>query len=906
MRKKQATLERARGGSSIATPGGATMFIPAGQLQSLFAQTFYGSKVNVPTQDATMFSPGTPLATQPGVNKSGYPIAYKFPIAYNSFPIDRTQGNSEIPSFAQLRSLAKLSSAIGLCERAWFDMVPRMKLKIGLTKAAIAAGAEEKNYQKEIAFFTRFFEKPDKKRDLHTWLRRGLREQTQIDELYIFKRRTRGGDLYGLDIIAGDTMKPLLDDWGDIPTPDSPDPFAYQQYPWGIPGAKFTTEQMIHYNESPAADTPFGQSRIERVIMDVNLALRKKRKDLARYTEGNMPAGLMKVPAELNWTPDQIDSYEQMWNALISGNVSGQVKVKFTQPGMDYVKFDEVGVDVEFEQYLLNIAVASYGLSLQDLAFTGDIHKSSGDSQQNVTYRRTIDPLAVVYAAMLTECIHDDFEPSLHGDLLEATFGGFEEAEDEQAKAKTLSTYTGAGILGLSAAGKLANLPEDPEAVPIGRVIVGKDGPIFLDDAAAPELRDAQKQAQLAGYQLAANPPAPEPTPPPGTPPGPGKPLTAPGTPGEKPPKSPVTKTANTAHNNQQRVVAAPAEANTGMMLAFMLDPKTANMLALPGGEPASNLHITLAYLGDMEEESENDLLRPHTSPFKIRAAIASIASEAMPLSGQVGGVGRFRPAEADETPVIALVDVPGLVELRTKLVEAIQAVGYFVANNHGFTPHITLDYIDPEAPMSIDDVPPLPLALDTVCLVIGESRFAFRLGEEQYPQYWEQKVATTVNQHRAIATSTDRELSAEFRRWRQRALEDIKQGKSQRSFTTTIIPEPLQRMISGVLAHATSIEDVKIIFERAKTVSDPFDTGAWQQTDPEILQQVAKLQAQGVTRLTGVAAPGACDECLRNDKVTVALGQPFPTGALLPDQQHPHCACSYTVTKQPMTEGAA
>jgi HK97 family phage portal protein len=182
------------------------------------------------------------------------------------------------------------------------------------------------------------------------------------------------------------------------------------------------------------------------------------------------------------------------------------------------------------------------------------------------------------------------------------------------------------------------------------------------------------------------------------------------------------------------------ASHHTGMMLAFMLDEETAKQLALPGGEPVSELHITLAYLGDTEEKPEDDLLRPHTSPFKIRNTIATVVAEAKPLSGVVGGVGRFQPAETETTPVIALVDVPGLAEFRTALVQAIEAAGYFIAEDHGYTPHITLAYIDASAPMPVESVPTLPLTLDTVVLCVGGEQTPLKMGDEQYASYWNQK----------------------------------------------------------------------------------------------------------------------------------------------------------------------
>jgi len=70
--------------------------------------------------------------------------------------------------------------------------------------------------------------------------------------------------------------------------------------------------------------------------------------------------------------------------------------------------------------------------------------------------------------------------------------------------------YTGAGILGLTNAAKLAGLPEDPDAPHIGRIFMAKDGPVFLDDMASDEMRNAAQQAKMAGFQMATNPPEPQ------------------------------------------------------------------------------------------------------------------------------------------------------------------------------------------------------------------------------------------------------------------------------------------------------------------------------------------------------------------------------------------------------------
>lgn len=909
-----------------------------------------------------MFSPGVPLMPQPGVNKAGLPVQYQFPISYNTFPIDRSQGKPDIPSFQQLRTVAKLYSGITLCERAWFDMVPRMKLKISLHPDYVAQGYEEKDFQKEISFFRKWFEKPDGRRDIHTWLRMALREQTQIDELYIYKHRTRGGKLLGLHIVAGDTMKPLLNDWGDIPLPDDPEGgWAYQQYPWGIPGMYYTTDMMIHYQESPAAESPYGQSRVERIIMEVNQALRKKRRDLAMFTEGNIPQGIMEVPEGAGWTPDQIDAYEQSWNALMAGNPQQQVRMKFTMPGMKYIKLDNGEILTEFDLFLLNISTGSYGMSLQDLSFTEGIHKASGDSQQNVLYRRTIEPLAIVYGWLFTDCMNHDFDPSLHGEMFMVSFGGFEETEDLGALATAYSTLTNAGILGLTNAAKAMKLPEDPDAPHIGRVFMTANGPIFLDDMANDQVREAALKAKMAGFELAANP-APNEQP---EEEQQGNEKTAQsaakkdssqtsdsgkeengsrsssgqksGSVGSGSTQGPKGNQASSSHERAISTVSDhvagndskendPQQPHTGIMIAFMIDPETASQLALPGGEPIEDLHCTLAYLGDMYDEAQPGKLHPAETQETLKTVLAAFADSTTPLQGKVGGIGRFTPSESsgEMSPMIALVNTPGLQDWRRRLVETLQTANYHVANDFDYTPHITLSYLESDTHLPVDLIDALPLNFDTLCLAIGDDRYYFPIGggtdEPRASKETEssqgdqgdnrgadsQSATRTTGNNAAQSGVSGPDLQAtaraDYRRWRTRAIEDIKMGRAPRSFTTTAIPEGIQRVISHALTRCTTADEVRRTFQRVQESEMPSaampslaynpNKDIWEPFDVE--QQLETMRAEGTKYLrwlAGSSAAGVCVTCEPNEDVVRAIGEPFPSGHLLP-QCHPNCQC--------------
>lgn len=153
------------------------------------------------------------------------------------------------------------------------------------------------------------------------------------------------------------------------------------------------------------------------------------------------------------------------------------------------------------------------------------------------------------------------------------------------------------------------------------------------------------------------------------------------------------------------------ADAHTGAMVALYPSPEVAQQLAQPGGEPVSDLHVTLAYLGPANLIEEPD---------RLKQAVAEFAARCAPLAGTISGVGHFT---AGPDPVTyASVDAPALGAARERLVADLQYIAT-PPREHGFCPHITLAYADLNA-----TVPNLPVVFDTVSLVLAGERTDFPL----------------------------------------------------------------------------------------------------------------------------------------------------------------------------------
>lgn len=150
-------------------------------------------------------------------------------------------------------------------------------------------------------------------------------------------------------------------------------------------------------------------------------------------------------------------------------------------------------------------------------------------------------------------------------------------------------------------------------------------------------------------------------------------------------------------------------------MVAVFPRPDEQQAIAEDGGEDPAIIHCTLAFLGELTPDQTD----------AITAALGTVAASHAPLEGNVGGVGAFNDM-GNGVPAIALPDVPGLVELRHAVCEAIIGAGQDYSRQHGYTPHMTVAYRGPG-----EDHPPdratlgQPVHFDDLHVVQGDERIA-------------------------------------------------------------------------------------------------------------------------------------------------------------------------------------
>lgn len=172
-------------------------------------------------------------------------------------------------------------------------------------------------------------------------------------------------------------------------------------------------------------------------------------------------------------------------------------------------------------------------------------------------------------------------------------------------------------------------------------------------------------------------------------------------------------------------------KAHDGVIVGLFLDEYDAMQLYMntvdrygaPEKEEPRDYHITLCYLGKVDDLAEKR--------YVIESVLARFGVDYRgPIEGRIGGMGRFNTDEGDGTSALyATYDSPMLPHFRQRLLEALQnESGLDLAPKYGFIPHITLAYAPLEQEIPAFYINPQSLSFSALTLAWGDERIAIPL----------------------------------------------------------------------------------------------------------------------------------------------------------------------------------
>jgi HK97 family phage portal protein len=380
-----------------APQGGATPGKGAPILSYSWGQSGSGANVDI-TQFAPVFQPSG------GLFAPGYPLvpvepervrAWDFPVGYNYVYTPRSY---EPIGFAELRALADSEDLTRMAIETRKNQIEKFNWTISPRDTDDVASDSEKR----IDEMTEFWRSPDRAQPFASWLRELLEDLLVLDAPTLEVRRNRGGDIVGLDVIDGATIKVLIDDTGRRPMPPAP---AFEQIVHGRPwvltedGTRVNTDdpaaraifdwQLIYMPRNTRPHKSYGYSPVEQLTLTINTALRREIVQLQHFTESNIPPGMISLPEGLN--TEETKRWWEWFNSILAGNTAERSRIIPTPFGSKYQTIKEAPFKDGFDEWLAR--KVCYAFDLPPNAFIERVNRSTSETLQEAALEEGLAPL---------------------------------------------------------------------------------------------------------------------------------------------------------------------------------------------------------------------------------------------------------------------------------------------------------------------------------------------------------------------------------------------------------------------------------------------------------------------------------------------------------------------------------
>jgi SPP1 gp7 family putative phage head morphogenesis protein len=514
---------------------------------------------------------------RPGPRQREMPVGWNMPIG-----VPGSEG-FKLASFGTLRMYADLYSVMRACIQVRKSEVRGLEWDIMPTAEAERAmrgdKAAHRDFAERASVAKKFFRQPDPDYNkFGSYIDAVMEEIMVVDALSLYLHPTRkpgggpfGSSLAALEIIAGNTIRPLVNTRGGRVSPPGP---GYQQYLYGVPRSdlmeilrgddikemdgekpikEYRGDQLMYLPYTQRAWTPYGFPPIERSVIPVITGLRKQQFQMDFFDEGTIPGNYISPGEQLGWTPNQLQIWQDQNNA-IAGDPAWKHKSIALPPGSKVFPMRPVELADQFDEVIMTqccmaadvmpmeLGISPKVSSTQSTGAANQMAKASQDTHQRKSMKPTL--------AFLTDIFNVIIQEVWHQEDMRFVFEGLEENEDENSLVERLVQMLSFGMSSVDECRIV--LGKEPWGLPItsdpvfvsatsGMVPLGSIDPTTGRPMGTPPPAAIGAPPAPGGPPGAAGqPPGPKPPgTPPGAPPPAGKPGTPPGGAGASPPGGP-------------------------------------------------------------------------------------------------------------------------------------------------------------------------------------------------------------------------------------------------------------------------------------------------------------------------------------------------------------------------------
>lgn len=358
--------------------------------------------------------------------------------------------------------------------RACINYIRAQITKLAWDIGSVETDADIQQYGSQVAEVKEFFRSPaGHKTRLRELLSMMVEDVMVLDGVSLYRRQTFGGEFLHLIPIDSATIKLRVNDFGG--TPEPPD-IAYEQWIKGKKTAAMSTDDMIYEVLSSRTDNAYGRAPLESLVIEVESALQGALYNLKYLEEGNDPEGFGVLPE--GWSLEQIREFQTYWDGLMTGNLGIRRRMRFVPPGFEYIpskKAEDMSFE-KFELWLLQKTCSVFGVPPQDIGFTYQVNKSTGEVQERMGKSRGLYPVA----QFIKEIFDDIIQIDLGFPQLAWLWTDIDPVDEEQ-EIKILETEI---KLGAKSVDEYRRKKGDEE-IGLSHYIMTPKGPVMVEDVVA-------------------------------------------------------------------------------------------------------------------------------------------------------------------------------------------------------------------------------------------------------------------------------------------------------------------------------------------------------------------------------------------------------------------------------------
>jgi hypothetical protein len=305
--------------------------------------------------------------------------------------------------FYSLRNFAKFYDILRILIEKRKDQISNFDWSVVPTDEAVASGENKDELTERAAAATKFLKFPDGRQKWNTWLRSVAEDMIVLDAIALWPVY-EGKQLLRLDIIDPSTIKLVIDESGRTPEPPFP---AYQQVLHGVPTADFLKTELMYFMSNPSSDRIYGLSKVEQILITIQIGLRREMSQLQFFTEGNVPAALMGAPA--TWNMNQIASYQVAFDALLAGDTAARRKLWIvpgeTAKNIHEFKSEDAILKAPFDEWLVRIMCFTFGIA--PTPFINQVNRATAFTAQEEARDEGLGPQLTFIKSMMDTVIHN-------------------------------------------------------------------------------------------------------------------------------------------------------------------------------------------------------------------------------------------------------------------------------------------------------------------------------------------------------------------------------------------------------------------------------------------------------------------------------------------------------------------